>query len=368
MAQSTTPTMADLYNLYSSKKYVVLEELFKVFPQGLLASMLSAYHLRSGNIAQAARMITHIQENGENINERALKAKTLTILPQLNAPLVEEPRVHLLILTCNRAAYAENALRQLAATDYTNYAVYILDNNSTDGTWEIAQRARHIFPPSVPVEVRRMAFNTGRPMGHNILLAEYDHSAAEFIAIGDDDLVEVPAQWLRDMVCTARCFPKAAVIGGKALSPGLLKSIHGGVRHLTLFDDDELETSNRAECADFGQFDYVDKVDHVIGCLHLYRAAPLFSDIGLFDIRYSPCQCVDLDHHFHTRLLGHEIIYNGLVEFTHARAMGNAAENDRALKGNALGNLAKLIYKFDAKCMNELIKDTQRLRQEWLSE
>ena len=212
-----------------------------------------------------------------------------------------------------------------------------------------------------------MSFNIGRPAGHNILLSDYDHSSADFIAIGDDDLVNVPPDWLRSMVATARCFPAAAVIGGKALTPGKLKVIHGGVRRLVLFDGDELETTNRAECPDLGQFDYVDKVDHVIGCLHLYRAKPLFSDIGLFDIRYSPCQCVDLDHHFHTRLLGHEIIYNGLVEFTHARAMGNAAQDDHALKGNALGNLAKLVYKYDVESMNKLISDTKRLRQEWLA-
>lgn len=352
----------ELYSLFYAGKFKLLEGLWQERMPPLVASMLSGHYLRRNLAEDAGRFIPHLVDE----EERKLKTRTQQLLPRLNDSLTVEPCVHLLMLSCNRVHYVEHALRQLAATDYKNYAVYILDNHSTDGSWEIVRDARALFPPSVEVYIRRAAFNTGRPVGHNTLLTSFDHQDAAFIAIVDDDLVDVPPDWLRRMVLTAQIFPRAAAVGGKALSPGGAKIIHGGVRRLMQFDGDEIDTTNRMDTPDYGQFDYVDKTDHVIGCLHLYRAQPLFTDLGLFDIRYSPCQCVDMDHHFRARLLGYDIIYNGLIEFTHARAMHKAAQTDNALQGNALGNLAKLVYKFNVADMQTLIKDTGLRRRQWM--
>lgn len=352
----------ELYGLFCAGKIALLERIWQEQSLPVAASMLSGHYLRHNLPDQAQRFLPYLADE----EERKLKTRTLQLLPRLTGPLPVEPRVHLLLLSCDKVRYVERALRQLAATTYGHYAVYILDNHSTDGSWEIVRHARALFPSSVEVHIRRAAFNTGRPVGHNTLLTAFDHQEADFIAIGDDDLVEVPPDWLRKMVLTAQLFPHAAVVGGKALSPGRAKIIHGGIRRLTRFDGEEIDTTNRMDAPDHGHFDYVDKTDHVIGCLHLYRTQPLFTDLGLFDIRYSPCQCVDMDHHFRARLLGYDIIYNGLIEFTHARSMHGAAQTDSGLKGNALGNLAKLVYKFKVSDMQNLMLDTGRRRRQWM--
>lgn len=363
MTQDKELEVATLHTLFCAGDRAGIEALAGPNPKGVAASMLSAMYLREGTLDKAADLIPGI----ESADERTLKSKTLELYQALHAPLEHEPRVHVLMLTCNSLDFVDGTLKQLAATAYSNYAISIMDNGSTDGTWDIAQKARDYFPEHVGVTVTWLPFNAGRPVGHNLMLTQHDHSLAEFVAIVDDDLIQVSPNWLRDMVATFACFPQAAVVGGKALSPGEKKVIHGGVRRLSRFTEDTLETTNNGECTDTGQFDFVDKVDHVCGCLNLYHAEPLFSSIGLFDTRYSPCQYVDLDHHLSTRLLGYDVIYNGLVECVHARTMSHAAAHDRALLGNAQGNMTKLLHKFTVAEMEALMATTARQRQEWLA-
>lgn len=347
----------ELYTLYSLGKEPALEALWKSGERSpVLASMLSSWHLRQGKGEEAKACLPFVRDE----EERALKYQTLGLLPTLNAPLVKEPRVHLLLLVHNRIQYVEEALRQLAATDYKNYVVHILDNGSTDGSAAIAARAREFFPEHVDVHFLSMPFNIGRPLGHNWLLTQFSHEEADYIAIGDDDLVVIPPTWMRDMVHTFRCFPATALVGGKALDPFPGKIIASGARRLRRFSSSTMELIDNTNKPDTGQQDYVDLTDHVIGCLHMYKAGIFTGDIGLFDIRYSPCQYVDIDHHIRMRLRGLPIVYNGLIEFQHARAMGNATFNDRPSKGNSDGNKTKLLHKFDPEMVQSMIDRSQR--------
>jgi GT2 family glycosyltransferase len=274
--------------------------------------------------------------------------------------------VHLIVLTHNRAAYVEQALRQLGETAYRNYAVYIADNGSSDGTREISLRAREFFPPHVQVETQAFPVNIGRPAGHNWLLAGYDHDAAEFIAIGDDDLTRVPPDWLTRMVRTAQVFSGCACVGGKALNPGWPARVHCGARNVTVFGRHlGLEMTNDGEQEDLGQFDYVDLVDHVIGCLHIFDRRAL-EESGFFDIRFSHSQCVDVEHHLRLRLAGKNIVFNGLIAFEHQRVTGNAAAGDEALMGNSMGNVVKLLYKYNEKEVRCALEERRRERAAWL--
>ncbi len=342
----------EMYTLYCLGKEAALAELWKAGERSaVLASMLSSWHLRRGDAKAAAECLPFVRDT----EERALKYQTVRLTPKLRAPLEPEPRVHLLLLVYNRIKYVEESLRQLAATNYANYAVYILDNGSTDGSAAVAARAGDFFPAHVPVHSLVMPFNVGRPLGHNWLLAHFDHSEADYIAIGDDDLVVVPPDWMRDMARTFNCFPGTALVGGKALDPFPGKVLSSGARRLERFDETGVDYLDNTNQPDAGQQDYVDLVDHVIGCLHMYKKEALLGEPGLFDIRYSPCQYVDVDHHIRMRLAGLPIVYNGLIEFQHAKAMGNDALQSRELRGNSEGNKHKLLHKHDPAAVQRVI-------------
>ncbi|QLA16086.1 glycosyltransferase family 2 protein [Desulfolutivibrio sulfoxidireducens] len=327
-----------------------------------LSSLLTASCLRKGDLAGAKSLLDVLPVT----DETRLKRKALELLPRLAEPLKGEPRVHLVILCYNREKELLRSFENLARTDYRNYAVFVADNGSSDLTWERLREAVRLFPSHIPVHVERFPTNIGRPAGHNWLLTKYDHTAARYIAIGDDDLVDVPPNWLRDMLKTAELFPNAAAVGAKALDPGLPPVVHAGVRNITTFSDCDLEISNSDQQIDYGQFDFIDKVDHVIGCLQVYDRAMLFEEAGLFDIRFSPCQFVDVDHHLRIRTLGRDIIFNGFIRFAHLRAMGRKAATDRALSGNSVGNMLKIIAKYDYKEINKMIAGWRTARDQWL--
>lgn len=360
--QSVCPGSNELVQLFNLGRYEILLALFEQYSNHeLLPYLASAIHLAQGNPVQALRAATGIKDQ----EQRRLRQKTAELWEELHAPLAHEPRVHLIILCHNREGYVERALQQLASTSYDNYAVYLADNGSTDKTWEVVQKAVQLFPAHVPVAMERFPTNIGRPAGHNWLLTKYDHSGADYIAIGDDDLVQVPPNWLTRMIQTAKAFPKCAVVGGKALNPGKPGVIHGGVRNILVFTSDKLEMSNNDDVIDFGQFDYVDKVDHVIGCLHIYDRKVL-DQVGLFDIRFSPCQFVDIDHHLRIRMAGHDIIFNGLIAFRHLRGMGKEARRNDVLAGNSDGNIVKLLRKNDSGMVSKKLLQLRKDRNKWL--
>ncbi len=350
------------FRLYNEEHFEEVLSLARRHPGNrVLSSMATAVLLSRAQLTAAEPLLAALPEP-----ERSLKLHTAALLPRIDAPLAVEPRVHLILLSHNRAGYLAESLKQLAATTYRNYAVFVADNASTDGAWDILQEAVKAFPAHVPVTLTRFPTNIGRPAGHNWLLTGYDHCAAEFIAIGDDDLVRVPPDWLTRMVNTARLFPRIAAVGGKAVNPGRPRVIHGGVRNLERFEPTAFRMSNDAPELDFGQYDYVDRVDHVIGCLHIYDRKVL-DDAGVFDIRFSPCQLVDIEHHLRLKLAGYEIVYNGLITFEHLRAMGRKAGKERALIGNSLGNIVKLLHLYDAERVQRYLAERDAARRAWLS-
>lgn len=351
--------------LYSAGEHEAVLEIYERFAKRGPGDTLS---ILAASIYFARKEPLKALEASEHINdpeERLLRRKTAELWSKLHAPLESEPRVHLLILTHNREAYVAEALRQLAMTDYSNYAVYIADNGSTDATLERVHQALSFFPSHIPVSVQSFPVNIGRPAGHNWLLGGHDHSKADFIAIGDDDLVRVPPDWLANMIKTARAFPGCGCVGGKSLTPGWPASVHGSVHRYFLFGPEGIRLTNVGEHSDIGQFDYVDKVDHVIGCLHIYDRAVL-DKIGMFDIRLSPCQMVDVEHHLRMAMAGYPIIYNGLISFEHLRAMGVKAKKDRSLGGNSFGNTIKILYKYEHDEVNKAIAERHEERKNWL--
>ena len=327
-----------------------------------LISMQSAAAMRKGDLKLAEELINRI----EDTNEKSLKLKALQLLPKLAEPLSGNPRVHLIILCYNREKELMRAFKELAKTNYDNYAVYIADNGSSDRTWERIQEAVKFFPKHIPIHIERLPTNIGRPAGHNWLLTKYDHSESDYIAIGDDDLVQVPENWLVDMLKTAELFPNAVAVGGKSLNPGLPPVIHAGVRNIEKFGNYELRMTNRKLVLDTGQFDFIDLVDHVIGCLHIYDTKAFLDKVGLFDIALSPCQSVDIEHHLRSKLMGYDIVFNGFIQFQHMRAMGKSVSKSKALSGNSLGNVVKVLAKHDKDKVAEMLLKDREKRAEWL--
>lgn len=243
------------------------------------------------------------------------------------------PAVDLCMVTWNGERVLRRCLESLAATDYPAHklTLHIIDNASTDATPTILRE----FAAHCPFEVRvtRLDVNTGAVVGLNWAFTQGAHP---LVAKLDDDII-VPSHWLKDMVDVFRARPYAGVVG-----PCIV--------------DDTPE--RRVQCADFSfypalfchegeaedlQWAGLARVTHVRGCCNLYRRS-VFARCGMLDIRYSPSQWDDPDHHMALLHAGYEVIYTGHVRVAHKYLTGTPLTP--AAMANSAMNKAKMFAKW----------------------
>src|SRR6201994_4913994 len=93
------------------------------------------------------------------------------------------PSVALVILNWNTAFYLERFLPYLLATSYSNREIYVIDNNSIDGSLHLL---RSRFPTVHPLP---MTENKGFAGGYNFGLNQID---ADYFLIVNSDIEVTP--------------------------------------------------------------------------------------------------------------------------------------------------------------------------------
>jgi len=250
-------------------------------------------------------------------------------------PSSETPTVDCCLVTWNTLPLLRRCLESLALTKYPadRLTVIIADNASTDGTPEYLAALAPSFP--FAIRVVPLAVNTGAPVGLNFAITTGD---GELVARLDDDTV-LPPDWLAPLVTGLLRRPHAGCIGPKIINDDDTGNIQcGPYRHYPSHygHDDE---------PDAGQADYTARTTHVRGCCNVYRR-DVFARCGLFDVRYSPSQFDDPDHHIALLQAGYEILYEGRVRVVHK--MNNGLARSPAAIANQRANQYKMLCKWGA--------------------
>ena len=248
-------------------------------------------------------------------------------------PSSDTPTVDCCLVTWNTLPLLRRCLESLATTDYPadRLNVYVADNSSTDGTLEYLEQLQPTYP--FQLHVLRLPVNTGAPVGLNFAIVQ---GQGELVARLDDDIV-LPSNWVKVLVGDLLKRPYAGCIGPKIINDDDRQAIQcGPYRHYPGIygHDDE---------ADTGQADYLSRATHVRGCCNLYRR-DVFARCGLFDIRFSPSQCDDPDHHLALLHAGYEVLYDGRVRVIHK--LNNGLARSLPAITNQQGNQGKMIGKW----------------------
>ena len=270
--------------------------------------------------------------------------------PMRYRPTSEFPSVDCCLVTWNTLPLLRRCLESLAKTDYPQdrIRVYIADNASTDGTSEYLASLQKEYP--YPIEVSRLAVNTGAAVGVNWAVSR---GTGDLVARLDDDII-LPPNWLKGMVSDFGNRPFAGCIGPKILNDDAHRSIQcGPYRHFPGLFGHEDE-------ADLGQADYLARAIHVRGCCNLYRR-DVFARCGLFDVRYSPSQFDDPDHHIALAVAGYEILYEGHVGVVHK--LNNGLARSRAAISNQQGNGGKMYGKWGSDIFEVLERGLELSRE-----
>lgn len=243
------------------------------------------------------------------------------------------PSVDCCLVTWNTLPLLRRCLESLAATRYPadRIQVYIADNGSTDGTLAYLDALAANYP--FRLHVIKLPVNTGCPIGLNFAV----HAGrGDLVARLDDDII-LPADWLQPLVDALRARPHAGCVGPKIINDNPARTLQcGPYRHYpSLYGHDDE--------SDAGQADYLSRCTHVRGCCNLYRR-DVFARAGLFDLRYSPTQFDDPDHHIALLHAGYEILYEGRVAVVHK--LNNGLARSPAGLANQQANCSKFYGKW----------------------
>ncbi|MBL8732049.1 MAG: glycosyltransferase family 2 protein [Planctomycetes bacterium] len=249
---------------------------------------------------------------------------------RLTERLPAQPAVDVCVVTWNSRAVLPRMLDHLARTRWPELRLFVVDNGSSDGTVGWLQERAATLP--FPLQVESLPQNVGIAQAMNLAFAK---GTAPIVARLDDDAF-VPPDWLERMVPRFHQRPYAGMVGPRisndhdgSLQCGPGRLWPAPLAHVAPGEGDRLRGLAR--------------VVTVRGCCNLYRRSVL-ATVGGLDIRFSPSQFDELDHHLALAVAGYEVLYDGEVEVGHRLVAGR--QSTAAGHGNFRGNRTKVLAKW----------------------
>ena len=186
------------------------------------------------------------------------------------------PSVACIVLNYNGRDVTLEALASLLAMDYPAYEVIVVDNGSTDGSFEaVAER----FPDVTQVRTEE---NLGPAGGANLGIRHALERGFEYLLLLNND-IEVAPDLLTEMVRVAESAPEVGIVGPKSYFYWDRERIWSAGGRVAFR---EAVTRERgAGELDRGQYDRDDEVGYVNGCAQLVHRR-VFEAVGLWDPIY----------------------------------------------------------------------------------
>jgi len=240
--------------------------------------------------------------------------------------MAKQKLVCVVILNWNGGKTTIKCLSSLRKTNYTNYKVVVLDNGSTDGSFE------EISKKFKEVDVIRLDKNIGYTSGINYVwnycLKKYKPF---YFCNMNNDIVTVQKDWLTLMVNELEKKKLRGICGNKLLFPD-------GRLQLLYSDRNPSEYLEK----DTGKYDFVKEVTAVGGANMLIKVN-VVKKIGGVDENffYGPD---DIDYCLRARKKGFKIVYNGLSKSIHVGSFSyKSSGKDFIYKHQSKG---KIIFSF----------------------
>ena len=183
------------------------------------------------------------------------------------------PSVACVVLSYNGRDVTLEALGSLTRMDYPAYDLIVVDNGSTDGSYQaIAER----FPDVVQVRTEE---NLGPAGGANLGLRHALERSYDYVLILNND-IEVARDLLTEMVRLAESAPEIGIVAPKSYYYWDRERIWSAGGRM-VFREAATKERGTGEL-DRGQYDRDQEIGYVNGCAQLVKRA-VFEQIGLWD-------------------------------------------------------------------------------------
>lgn len=206
------------------------------------------------------------------------------------------PEVAIVVLNWNNYEDTAECLKSLEDIEYPKFSVWVVDNNSTDGSEERLSKefgwCRFIFNNA----------NDGFAAGNNIGIKQALSTEAEYVLLLNNDTV-VPPSFLTKLVRTGESFDDIGIIG-----PTILDYEDGDVLDSgRTFNRYTMALKNPYEGKRLDEIEGQRNSHIVIGCCMLIKRE-VIDDVGLLDDLHFFFGGEDVDYCIRARKAGWEIV------------------------------------------------------------
>lgn len=224
---------------------------------------------------------------------------------------MDYPKVFVLILSYNGKHLLEESVSSYLENDYPNFEVVVIDNGSTDKTFEIVKEK---FPK---VKVIRTEKNLGYSGGFNLgLNFAFDKNNADYALISNND-VKADKKVISELVKVAVTDEKIGFATGKVYyddKPNVLQTV-GKKEDPIRWNGDHI--GNREE--DKGQYDEIAErlfADDIFTLVSM----KLYKDTGGYNPMFF-LQAEEYDWQARAKKLGYKIMYTPYAKLWHKESM-----------------------------------------------
>jgi GT2 family glycosyltransferase len=189
---------------------------------------------------------------------------------------LDRPRVAAIVLNYNGREVTLQALASLVAMDYPACDLIVVDNGSSDGSYEAVAAA---FPRVVQVRTEE---NLGPAGGANLGMRRALAGGCDYLLILNND-IEVASDFVSRLVEVAESAPEVGIVGPKGYFYWDRERIWSAGGRLPFREAATKERGFRQ--LDRGQFDRDAEVDYVNGCAMLVKRE-VVETVGLWDPIY----------------------------------------------------------------------------------
>jgi GT2 family glycosyltransferase len=205
------------------------------------------------------------------------------------------PRVSATVLNFNGRQLLGVILPSLAAQEYDDFEIIVVDDCSSDDSLEYL---RNEWP-----SVRVVSTGTSNVGVAAALNAAVSASVGEFVALLNND-IELDPLWLRELVAALDRHPEAATAAGKLLNYHLRSQIDGAG---DIFTRAAIAWGRGSGQPDRGQYDKAEEIFAPTAGAGLYRVSA-FTDVGPFDESFH-AYFEDVDWGLRAQLAGYRSRY-----------------------------------------------------------
>jgi GT2 family glycosyltransferase len=211
------------------------------------------------------------------------------------------PLVSIILLNYNGIKYIRNCLQSILKSDYRNFELIIVDNNSTDKSIDIVEKE---FYHDNRIKIIKSNKNLGFAVGNNL---GAKHAKGKYLSLLNMDTI-VDARWLTELIGILEYDNTIGVAQSKLLSLADNSIYDSAGDYIDFFGNNFRRGAWQSGGEkDIGQYDTVHDIFSARGAA-LFTTKEIVDNIGLFDEDFF-MTFEDIDFSWRVRLYGKRVVF-----------------------------------------------------------